>query len=81
MSPMIIAKGPIGAILWQQHETSTSDVEPLPELILQPPQPDRRVEAPGSEIVRVDHDLEHDAHRETVGRLSRHTGHGHKSRR
>jgi hypothetical protein len=31
-------------------------------------QPNRRVEAPGSEVVRIDHEIEHDTHREAAVR-------------
>jgi hypothetical protein len=42
--------------------------EPACELSLQTTQPDRRVEAPWSEVVRIDHEIEHGTHRDAAAR-------------
>ena len=65
---MIVPKGPIDPILRHQHEAAMNGAELPRELGLQATQPDRRVEAPGSEVVRIDHESEHDAHREAAAR-------------
>jgi hypothetical protein len=42
--------------------------EPPRKLGLQATQPHRRVEAPGSEVIRIDHDVEHRTHRDAAAR-------------
>ncbi len=60
VGPMILPERPIGPIFRHQHESPMGNAETLLEIDLQTTQPDRRVEAPGSQVIRIDHDLEHD---------------------
>jgi len=57
---MILPERPIGPIFRHQHEGPMCNAETVLEVDLETTQPDRRVEAPGSQVIRIDHDLEHD---------------------
>jgi hypothetical protein len=81
MGTVIIQKSPIAPLLRYQHEAAVQNADPSRTLGLQATQPDRRVEAPGSEVIRVDHEVEHGTHREAAARSAWHDGHGHMARR
>jgi len=65
---MIIAERPIETILRHQHEAPMHGAELACKISLQTTQPDRRVEAPRSEVVRIDHEFKHGTHREAAAR-------------
>lgn len=78
---VIFAEDPVAPFLRHQHEGARREPETTRELALQATQPNRRVVTPGSEVVRIDHEFEHGAHREPAARPSRQAGHGQRSRR
>ena len=81
MGTVIIEKRAITPLLRHQHEAAVQNADPPRKLGLQATQPDRRVEAPGSEVIRVDREVEHGTHREAAARSAWHDGHGHMARR
>ena len=81
VSAMIVVEDPIGPIFRHQHEAAPNNSESARELVLQATQADRRVEAPRSEVVRVDHDLQHYGRELPDPCAARQIGHGQSPRR
>jgi hypothetical protein len=81
MGTVIVEERPIAPLLRHQHKAAVQGADPPRTLGLQATQPDRRVETPRSEVIRVDHEIEHGNHREAAARSGRQDGHGHMARR
>ena len=81
MGAVIVEERPIAPLLPHQHKAAVQGADPPRKLGLQATQPDRCVETPRSEVIRVDHEVEHGTQRDAAARSAWHDGHGHMARR
>jgi hypothetical protein len=84
MGQVVVAEPSVRPVIRNQDKIPVCHPEAIAEFLLQTPQADRRVVAPGSEVVGINRDLENHGITEGFGethRLPRHVGQGHSDRR